>query len=743
MKNVWLIGFLLFVSIKIYATEFVNESVSVANTYTVLNDANITIRIKGADGGNANEIGGEGASIVATFSLTAGQVIGYIVGQAGALGSNISAGGGGSTGVYIDGTLVLVAGAGAGGDNSNNAIGLGGSAGVDGLDGTGSGPGAGGTAGNGGGAGGGGNDSGGGGGINSPGADGDANSLGGGQATGSITFASGGTGDSGSNGGQGFTGGGGADTGAYSGGGGGYAGGGGAGANGGAGGGGSYVNTAYTGYVSSTITAGIDGGGTESDGSIIISDSAILEATVDYRMDECYWLDGAGGVVGDVKDTSTNQFDATSSGAASIIRSASGTPLCHSGDFTAQPDLVDADDGTAGNTAGGISVSVWLKPSAMTNWQAIVTKSKAYNWDDGWGIVHYSGDNNNQIRFFVNTYSNNISGTLTLNVWNHVMVTYDRTTMRLYINGTEVSNKAYTTAITNSASADPIRIAYDDNGDDEYIGGVDEMKVWTSALSATDVNTIYTNELAGKNYDGSTRICPTCDANATAGIWGLIGIPADFRTAANKDVADVFDEFPSGSYNVSANTDGWVVFKRDYNTTSNASSYSIVPYTGLPLEFGQGYWLITKVDQAWSENGLPNVDYNSTDSACVNAPCVEIDLTSVTLNFGAPDNDPNDGTGRNRNNMLGFAGHTPVDWADCRILVDGVAYTPSGAETAGYADKQVWQYNPGVSGANANGYTTCDDTTPGGCKLEPYKGFWIILHGLTKNKTVKLLIPKE
>ena len=93
--------------------------------------------------------------------------------------------------------------------------------------------------------------------------------------------------------------------------------------------------------------------------------------------------------------------------------------------------------------------------------------------------------------------------------------------------------------------------------------------------------------------------------------------------------------------------------------------------------------------------------------------------------------------------MLGFIGHKPVDWADCRFVIDGTAYTPSDAEAAGYADKQIWQYNPGASGANANGYTTCDDTTPGGCKLEPYKGFWVILHGPTKGKSVQLLIPKE
>jgi hypothetical protein len=390
-----------------------------------------------------------------------------------------------------------------------------------------------------------------------------------------------------------------------------------------------------------------------------------------------------------------------------------------------------------------MSVSVWLKPSVMTNWQAIVTKSRAYNWDNGWGLIHYFGDNSRRIRFFVNNYNRTIQANLKLNVWNHVVATYDRNRMRLYVNGVQIRSKRYSSAIDNSATSDPIRVAYDSPGDDEYVGGVDEVKVWNHALTAAEITTIYNNELAGNNYDGSARVCPTCGAESIAGVWGLIGIPADFRTAVNKDVSDVFDEFPAVDYNVSANPNGWVVFKRNYSGTDNSSSYSIVPYNGTPLEFGQGYWLATQATVSWSENTLPSVDYNSAHAVCTSSTCVEIDLTSVTKNFGAPDNDPNDGTGKNRNNMLGFVGHAPVDWADCRILVDGVAYTPSAADTAGFADKQVWQYNPGVGGADANGYTTCDDTTPGGCKLEPYKGFWVILHGTTKGKTVKLLIPKE
>ncbi len=260
---------------KVIGQVVVNETTLTSGTYTVPEDGQVTITIAGADGGNGtNTIGGEGATATATFTVNAGDVIRYVVGEAGVNSSSgSSAGGGGSTGVYINDTLVMVAGGGGGGDNSNGAIGLGGNNTTAGDAGTGNGPGTGGTNGNGGGTTTQTNAAGGGGGIFSAGGSGDAN--GGARADATVTnlnqlldIANGGAGNgSGTEGGRGFTGGGGADS-NYSGGGGGYSGGGGAGANGSAGGGGSFVDASA---VSSNIIAGSDGSGSLSNGSISVT----------------------------------------------------------------------------------------------------------------------------------------------------------------------------------------------------------------------------------------------------------------------------------------------------------------------------------------------------------------------------------------------------------------------------------------------------------------------------------------
>jgi len=265
---------------------------------------------------------------------------------------------------------------------------------------------------------------------------------------------------------------------------------------------------------------------------------------------------------------------------------------------------------------------------------------------------------------------------------------------------------------------------------------MDEFKLFNRTLSATDINTTYNNELAGIDYNGTARTCPVCtSAPMVPASWELIGIPADLRTAASKDVSTIFDEFNATTYDSIGSPTDWIVYQLDYNTSVSNGTYSFVPYVGAPLQFGKGYWIWSAAAVAWSENGLPGVDYNSTNPACVFTSCVELDLVTPGL------------SGVTLNNMLSFIGNVPVDWADCRIIISDIngstAYTPSAAETAGFIEKQIWQYNPGAIGVNSNGYTTCDDTTPGGCKLEPYKGFWIRLKDTTMNKTVKLLLPKE
>jgi len=478
---------------------------------------------------------------------------------------------------------------------------------------------------------------------------------------------------------------------------------------------------------------------------------------VEYRFDECYWMDGANGVIGDAKETISGA-DATSAYMAAIGDDGSNPTPCNYGIFLDQndsssdsgeaTDQVVADNTVTGNVDNNFTVAFWLHPHSTTfpGWVGFVTKTDAVDWDYGWGFGNPNNSGSAILRFFINSYDNSKDddgdgnsdndgiyidydfGTLDTDHWYHIVGTYDHATLKLYVDGENVGSVATTVDMT--ISKEPLRIGSDYWGVPNH--DIDEVKIWNTALSATDINTTYQNEKDGNNYDGTSRTCDPCIASIAAHTWEMVGIPADLRSDS-KTVADIFSDEMNGDYG----TD-WRVYRRDYNDSSNSSWYTYLSDSDT-LEFGKGYWLGSKNASSWSENGTTAVDYNATcETGQSSSECVEIDLRSVTLNFGDPDNDANDGSGPYRYNLSGFTGKKPVNWADCRIVVDGTTYTPSEAEDNGYTSKTIWLYN-----ADGDDYTTCDDTTPGGCKLVPYNGFWIELHGKTKGKNISVLIPKE
>ncbi|MEL6437297.1 MAG: hypothetical protein AAFP99_10950, partial [Pseudomonadota bacterium] len=97
-----------------------------SNTFVVpANTTRIRITAKGADGGLAaggNNGPGEGALVIGTFDVTPGDLIRFVVGEAGENGDE-EGGGGGGTGVFIGTTLIMVAGGGGGDDNTGDGRG--------------------------------------------------------------------------------------------------------------------------------------------------------------------------------------------------------------------------------------------------------------------------------------------------------------------------------------------------------------------------------------------------------------------------------------------------------------------------------------------------------------------------------------------------------------------------------------------------------------------------------------------
>ena len=470
---------------------------------------------------------------------------------------------------------------------------------------------------------------------------------------------------------------------------------------------------------------------------------------VEYKMDECYWLNGDNSV----KDSSENGADAEAMNGARIDKN--NKVSYHSGYFDGEDDYLVTNSNDAFDFNTTMTISMWIRPQVVedqTLIQRYETSGSIWNSNiSGWILQYQKGSFFSSDKLSFTIQIDGSSNTVSLkpdnwndNNWHFVIVRYDGNELTLMYD--EQIERQDVSGSVDNANTD-LLIGASQNGnsvDNNFKGYIDEVKIFGVALGDDELEMLKYNDQHQNNYTGQHRNAPVCDSSIQANTWEHIGIPADFRKSSNPKptVSDIFSDDMSGDYG-----SDWIIYKRDYSDTNNSSWYTVLAESD-NLDFGRGYWLGSKLDSNWSENGASSVDYNSTyngTSDCASTRCVEFNLRSVSKDFAE---DENDGTGPYRYNMNGFIGKTPIDWADCRFIVmnlDGSnkeVLTPSGMDDKDYANKQIWIYNPSASDANNNGYTTCDDTAPGGCMLEPYKGFWIELHGKTKNKIVKLLLPQ-
>ena len=79
------------------------------------------------------------------------------------------------------------------------------------------------------------------------------------------------------------------------------------------------------------------------------------------------------------------------------------------------------------------------------------------------------------------------SGTapLALNTWTHLATTYDGTTLRLFVNGAQVGQLAFSGSITTSTGA--LRIGGNAIWGECFQGDIDEVRIYNRALTATEI----------------------------------------------------------------------------------------------------------------------------------------------------------------------------------------------------------------------------------------------------------------
>ena len=153
--------------------------------------------------------------------------------------------------------------------------------------------------------------------------------------------------------------------------------------------------------------------------------------------------------------------------------------------FNGTNAAVTVPDSSSLDLTTGMTLEAWVNPNPGGDFRTLVVKERP--GDLVYGLYSSSDTNRPQSQVTIGGTVRLLNGTATIptGAWTHLAATYDGTTQRLYVNGTQVSTLAVSGAITTSNN--PLKIGGNSIWAEWFTGLIDEVRVYNRALSAAEI----------------------------------------------------------------------------------------------------------------------------------------------------------------------------------------------------------------------------------------------------------------
>lgn len=154
--------------------------------------------------------------------------------------------------------------------------------------------------------------------------------------------------------------------------------------------------------------------------------------------------------------------------------------------FDGIDDLVTIADTSDLDLTTGMTLQAWIRPSTATsNWHAAIVKE--IPGDLAYGL-YPTGPQGPSGWIYDNDWKvaidpDPIPGT----TWTHLALTYDGTTLRLYVDGTETASTTHTGTIVTSSN--PLRLGGNTIWGEHLDGRLDDVRIYNRALTPAEITT--------------------------------------------------------------------------------------------------------------------------------------------------------------------------------------------------------------------------------------------------------------
>jgi PKD repeat protein len=248
--------------------------------------------------------------------------------------------------------------------------------------------------------------------------------------------------------------------------------------------------------------------------------------------------------------------------------------------FDGSNDWVTVNDAASLDLTSGMTLEAWVYPTATpTSWRTVIMKEQAGNLS--YSLAANSDRNQPATSAFVGSGRTLYGGSrLAVNTWTHLAATYNGTTQRLYVNGSQVASRSQSGGMWVSSGA--LRIGGNSVWGQYFRGRIDEVRIYNRALSASEIRSDRTSAL------------PTPSTTAPAVARSHVAFDGDEAWAGLATGVALMTPEPAGAAGTSASA-------RDSKPLSTSSEL----LTPGHLEIGE-----VEIDQVWKRVELrqPFVD---------------------------------------------------------------------------------------------------------------------------------------
>jgi hypothetical protein len=156
-------------------------------------------------------------------------------------------------------------------------------------------------------------------------------------------------------------------------------------------------------------------------------------------------------------------------------------------------DIVTIADHNSLDLTTGMTLEAWVRPASTASWRTVMVK----NVSGGMAYSLFTSDASSLPAGYVRTSSDlNVTGTAALgvNAWTHIALTYDGTTLRLYVGGAQVGSRAVSgsMAVTTGVltlGGNSLALGY-------FQGLMDDVRIYNRALTQLEIQTDMTTAVA-------------------------------------------------------------------------------------------------------------------------------------------------------------------------------------------------------------------------------------------------------